>query len=74
MRIYITNEDRHYIASTPERECHLCAKLFNAIDKDYLGYFVDTALMDEWDDGIEEHLRQLGIVVPVGAVGSGVAE
>jgi hypothetical protein len=73
MKIRITTEDKIIFDTTPLKECRLCNLIARAIHDDELGYYIDTMLM-EWDDNIPEHLREIGICVPVGPVGLGVAE
>lgn len=56
-KLYITEEERNLIASTPERECWICDELINNINKDKTGYFLKKKKLVE--GGIKEHLKQI---------------
>jgi len=56
-KLYITEDERNLIASTPPNECWLCNLLSNNIRKDKEGIFFSEIIFV--DDGIIEHLHQI---------------
>jgi len=56
-KIRLSREEVRRIASTPQKECWLCAYFTELIDEDEGGYFIYES--DLKDEGMWEHLRQL---------------
>jgi hypothetical protein len=57
MKIYITEEERLLIASTPHRECWMCRLFSQKIKQNKSGYYLLESVCEDW--GMIAHLEQI---------------